>query len=31
LLRMFCVGLYPSSQIYSSFALSIIGIKRLVG
>ncbi|CAI8156865.1 MAG: Uncharacterised protein [Methanobacteriota archaeon] len=26
LLRMFCVGSYPSSQMYSNFALSIIGI-----
>ena len=29
LLRMFCVGSYPSSQMYSSFALSIIGITCL--
>src|SRR5210317_1327972 len=27
LLRMFCVGSYPSSQMYSSFALSSMGIK----
>ena len=26
LLRMFCVGSYPSSQMYSSFALSTMGI-----
>ena len=28
LLRMFCVGSYPSSQMYSSFAFSIMGINR---
>ena len=30
LLRMFCVGSYPSSQMYSSFALSIMGIEGCV-
>ena len=29
LLRMFCVGSYPSSQMYSSFAFSVMGINRL--